>query len=103
VPVPTVSIIDFVADLNRNTTVEEVNSALREASESYLAGILAYCDEPLVSIDLKGNSASSILDAPSTMLIEKDMVKILAWYDNEWGYSCRLADLAAFIAEKGIE
>jgi glyceraldehyde 3-phosphate dehydrogenase len=102
VPVPSVSIIDFVADLNRDATAGEINAALKAASEGSLAGILDYCDEPLVSVDFKGNSASSILDALSTMVIAGNMIKILAWYDNEWGYSCRVAELAAYIASKGI-
>jgi len=103
VPVVTVSVIDFVADLAREVTVEEVNRAFKTAAEGPLAGILEYCDEPLVSMDFKGNPASSIVDALSTMVIGGNMVKILAWYDNEWGYSCRLADLTAFIASKEVK
>jgi glyceraldehyde 3-phosphate dehydrogenase len=102
VPTPTVSLVDFVADLNRNVTVEEVNQAFKQAAEGKLKGIMEYCEEELVSIDFKGNQASSIIDAPSTMVLGSNMVKVLAWYDNEWGYSCRLADLAAFVAKKGI-
>ncbi|MFC1956126.1 type I glyceraldehyde-3-phosphate dehydrogenase [Chloroflexota bacterium] len=102
VPTPTVSIIDFVADLDREVTVEQVNHAFQIAAEGPLKGILEYCQEELVSMDFKGNPASSIVDAPSTMVIGGNMVKILTWYDNEWGYSCRLADLAAFIADKGL-
>ncbi|MDD5703417.1 MAG: type I glyceraldehyde-3-phosphate dehydrogenase [Dehalococcoidales bacterium] len=102
VPTPTVSVIDFVADLDKEVTVEQVNQAFKTASGGSLAGILEYCEEELVSMDFKGNPASSILDAPSTMVIGGNMVKILTWYDNEWGYSCRLADLAAYIAEKGF-
>ncbi len=102
VPTPTVSIVDFVADLNKDVTVEEVNNALRAASEKSLKGILEYCDEPLVSMDFKGNTASSIVDALSTMVIGGNMVKVLGWYDNEWAYSCRVADLAAFMAKKGL-
>ncbi len=102
VPTPTVSIVDFVADLNRDVTVEEVNNALRAATEKSLKGILEYCDEPLVSMDFKGNPASSIVDALSTMVIGGNMVKVLGWYDNEWAYSCRVADLAAFMAKKGL-
>jgi glyceraldehyde 3-phosphate dehydrogenase len=102
VPTPTVSIVDFVADLNRDVTVEEVNNALRAAAEKSLKGILEYCDEPLVSMDFKGNPASSIVDALSTMVIGGNMVKVLGWYDNEWAYSCRVADLAAFMAKKGL-
>ncbi len=102
VPAPSVSIVDFVADLDKKVTAEEVNQALKAASEGALSGILEYCEEKLVSIDFKGNSASSIVDAPGTMVIDDNMVKVLAWYDNEWGYSCRLADLAAFVADRGV-
>jgi len=102
VPVPTVSVIDFVADLNQEVTVEKVNQALRAAAEGPLCGIMEYCEEELVSMDFKGSPASSIVDALSTMVIGGNMVKVVAWYDNEWGYSCRLADLAAFIAQKGF-
>ncbi len=101
VPVATVSVVDFVADLEKEVSVEQVNNAFQEAAKGPLAGILEYCPEELVSMDFKGNPASSILDAPSTMVISGNMVKVLAWYDNEWGYSCRLADLAAYIAKKG--
>jgi len=101
VPVATVSVVDLVADLEREVSVEQVNNAFREAAEGALAGILEYCSEELVSIDFKGNPASAILDAPSTIVIAGNMVKVLAWYDNEWGYSCRLADLAAYISQGG--
>jgi glyceraldehyde 3-phosphate dehydrogenase len=102
VPTSTVSIIDFVADLEKKVTVEEVNQAFRVAAEGELKGIIEYCDEPLVSSDFMSNPASAIFDALSTMVIGDNMVKVLAWYDNEWGYSCRLADLAAYIASKGL-
>lgn len=102
VPTVTVSVVDFVADLNKEVTVEQVNQAFRAAAEGPLNGILEYCEEELVSIDFKGNPASSIFDAPSTMVIGGNMVKVLAWYDNEWGYSCRLADLAAYVVSKGL-
>jgi len=82
--------------------VEQVNKALQVAAEGPLTGILEYCQELLVSIDFKGNPASSIVDAPSTMVIGDNMVKVLAWYDNEWGYSCRLADLATYVADKRL-
>jgi len=82
--------------------VEQVNQAFQTAAEGPLAGILEYCQEPLVSMDFKGNPASSIVDALSTMVIGGNMVKVLAWYDNEWGYSCRLSDLAAYITDKGL-
>jgi glyceraldehyde 3-phosphate dehydrogenase len=102
VPTPTVSVIDFVCDLKQEVTVEQVNQAFQKAAAGSLKGILEYCNEKLVSTDFKGNHHSSILDAPSTMVIGGNMVKILAWYDNEWGYSCRLGDLAAYIAGKGL-
>jgi len=102
VPVASVSIVDFVADLDQEVTVEQVNEALQVAAKGPLAGILEYCQEPLVSIDFKGNPASSIVDALGTMVIGDNMVKVLAWYDNEWGYSCRLADLATYIVSKGL-
>jgi len=102
VPTSTVSLVDFVADLGREVTVEEVNNALKSAAEGKLKGILEFCDEPLVSIDFKANPASSIVDGLSTMVIAGNMVKVLSWYDNEWGYSCRAADLAAYITQKGL-
>ncbi|MDY6834895.1 MAG: type I glyceraldehyde-3-phosphate dehydrogenase [Chloroflexota bacterium] len=102
VPVTTVSVCDFVADLKKAATKDEINQSFREAANNQLQGILAYTDEELVSIDFKGNAASSIVDCPSTMVIEDNMVKVMSWYDNEWGYSCRLADLAALIASKGL-
>ena len=103
VPTPTVSIVDFVADVKKNVTVEAVNRAFLDASNGSLKGLLQYCTEPLVSTDFKGSPYSAILDSLSTMVLDDTMVKVLAWYDNEWGYSCRLADLAAFIARKGIQ
>ena len=102
VPVTTVSIVDFVADLSTDVSVEEINDVFFKAATGELKGILEYCDKPLVSSDFKGNPASSIFDALGTMVIDDNMVKVLAWYDNEWGYSCRLADLATFIADKGL-
>ena len=102
VPVSTVSVCDFVADLEKPATAEEVNQAFKAAASKELNGILEYCEEPLVSLDFKGNPASSIVDAPSTMVIGGNMVKVLSWYDNEWGYSCRLADLVVYMAEKGL-
>ena len=102
IPVFTVSVVDFVADLAREVNVEQVNQAFQTAAEGPLKGILEYCQEPLVSIDFKANPASSIVDALSTMVIGGNMVKVLSWYDNEWGYSCRLADLAAYIVDKGL-
>lgn len=102
VPVPTVSLCDFVAILERNTTVEEVNKAFKAAAEGSLKGYLQYSEEELVSMDFKGNPHSSIFDALSTMVLMGNMIKVLAWYDNEWGYSCRVADLANFLASKEL-
>jgi glyceraldehyde 3-phosphate dehydrogenase len=102
VPTPTGSVVDFVADLNREVTVEQVNQVFKSAAEGPLKGILEYSEEPLVSMDVKGNPTSSLFDALSTMVIGGNMVKVLAWYDNEWGYSCRLADLTAYIIAKGL-
>ena len=102
VPTPTGSVVDFVADLGKEVTVEQVNQAFQAAAEGPLAGILEYCPEELVSMDFRGNPASSIFDAPGTMVIAGNMVKVLAWYDNEWGYSCRLGDLASYVIEKGL-
>lgn len=101
VPTPTVSLVDFTADVERDVTVEEVNAAFREAaaSDSWLGRILGATDEPLVSMDLKADPRSSIVDLQSTMVMGGDMVKVIAWYDNEWGYSVRVADLAVFMAE----
>jgi glyceraldehyde 3-phosphate dehydrogenase len=102
VPTPTVSIVDFTAEVEDNVTVAQINQAYKEASETYLKGILAYTDEPLVSSDFRGDPHSAIFDSLSTMVIGGNMVKVVAWYDNEWGYSCRVADLASFMTEKGF-
>ena len=102
VPTPNVSIVDFVAEVGKNTTREEVNAAMKKAADGPLRGILQYSEEPLVSVDFRGNSHSSILDAPYTSVIEGNMVKLLSWYDNEWGYSCRVVDLIKYIAEQGL-
>ena len=102
VPTPTVSICDFVADVKKEVTVEQVNKAFKAAAEGKLKGIIEYCEEPLVSIDFKGNPASAIVDAENTMVIDGTMVKVLAWYDNEWGYSNRLVDLINYIVRKGL-
>lgn len=101
IPTPTVSVVDFTALLSRNVTLEEVNGAMKEAAEGPLKGILAYSEEPLVSMDLKGDSHSSIFSALDTVVLD-DMVKAIAWYDNEWGYSCRIADLCKFLVAKGL-
>ncbi|MBI2991230.1 MAG: type I glyceraldehyde-3-phosphate dehydrogenase [Deltaproteobacteria bacterium] len=100
VPTATVSVVDLVADLKRSTTAEEINREIRKAAEGHLKGIMAYCDKPLVSSDFRGHPASAIVDALSTTVLEGKMAKLLAWYDNEWGYSCRVADLAALMASK---
>ena len=102
VPTATVSVTDLVVDLGRTVTAEEVNAAFKKAAEGPLAGILEYADEPLVSSDFIGNPHSCILDSLSTMVMDGDMVKLLGWYDNEWGYSCRTADLAAFLVDRGL-
>jgi glyceraldehyde 3-phosphate dehydrogenase len=102
VPTPNVSLVDVVMDVERDTTTEEVNGALKEAANGELRGILSFCEEPLVSADFKGNSNSSIVDAEYTKVIGGNMIKILSWYDNEWGYSCRVRDLIKYIAEKGL-
>lgn len=103
VPVPVVSVVDLTVVLSRDVTAEEVNAAFREASESApLAGILGYSEEPLVSSDFQGDPRSSIFDAPSTLVLGGRHVKILAWYDNEWGFSNRLVDLALLMERKGF-
>jgi len=102
IPTPTVSVVDFVAELATPASATEVNAALKEAAQGPLAGILGYEENPLVSIDFKGDERSSIVDALSTMVIGDNMVKVIAWYDNEWGYSVRTADLIVYMAEKGI-
>ena len=102
VPTPTVSVIDFVCNTSKDVTVEAVNEAFKKAASGPLKDIMEFCEEELVSMDFKGNPHSSIIDGPGTMVIGGNMVKILAWYDNEWGYSCRLGDLVVFIASKGL-
>lgn len=100
VPTPDVSVVDLVCEVQKETTTEEVNNALKREAEGKLKGILEYCAEPLVSIDFKGNPASSIVDAALTKVIDKKSVKTVAWYDNEWGYSNRCVDLCVFIGNK---
>ena len=102
IPTPTVSVVDFVAEVEKATTRDEVNAAFKAAAAGPMKGILGYTDEPLVSMDFKGDTRSSIVDGPSTMVIGGTMVKVVAWYDNEWAYSLRVADLAKLIAEKGL-
>jgi len=101
VPTPTVSIVDVVALLGRDTTPEEINDAFRKATESTkMKDILAVCEEPLVSVDFKGDPHSSTVDALSTMVMAGNLVKVVSWYDNEWAYACRVADLFHYIAGK---
>lgn len=100
VPTADVSIVDLVAELDRDVTAEEVNAALKAASQGGLKGVLGYSDEPLVSIDYTGNPHSSIVDALSTAVMEGRMVKVLSWYDNEWGYSTRVVDLVRYMGER---
>ena len=102
VPVSTVSLIDLVVDVSRDVTKDEVNAAFKQAAEGPMRSILEYEEEELVSSDFKANPASCILDAPSTMVLDGNMVKVLGWYDNEWGYSNRVADLAMFMVRKGL-
>jgi glyceraldehyde 3-phosphate dehydrogenase len=102
VPTPNVSLVDLVAELDKDVTVEDINSALKEASEGYLKGILGYSEEPLVSGDYNGDTHSSTIDALSTMVMEGNMVKVISWYDNETGYSNRVVDLIDYIAQKGL-
>jgi glyceraldehyde 3-phosphate dehydrogenase len=97
VPTPDVSVVDLVATLGRPVTVEEVNGVLKQAAEGRLAGIIGYTEEPLVSADYVGDDRSCIIDGPSTMVGPENLVKVVAWYDNEWGYSCRVVDVAALV------
>jgi len=102
VPTPNVSLVDVVMEVERGTTTEEVNTALKNAANEELRGILAFSEEPLVSVDFRKNDNSSIVDAEYTKVIGGNLVKVLSWYDNEWGYSCRVRDLIKFIAGKGL-
>ncbi|MEE8185893.1 MAG: type I glyceraldehyde-3-phosphate dehydrogenase, partial [Thermodesulfobacteriota bacterium] len=102
VPVPNVSLVDLTVELERDVSESDINLAMKKAADGKLRGILQYSEEPCVSIDFKGNSHSSIFDAPLTQIIGKQMAKILAWYDNEWGFSCRMRDLAIYIKSKGF-
>jgi len=102
VPTPTVSVVDFVALLQKKTDTETLRAELKKAAETELKGIMACEEEPLVSIDFKGDSNSSIVDMEFTYVLAGNMAKVVTWYDNEWGYSCRVADLAAYMAEKGL-
>ncbi|HEY7523692.1 MAG TPA: type I glyceraldehyde-3-phosphate dehydrogenase [Candidatus Limnocylindrales bacterium] len=100
VPTPTVSVVDFTAEVSRSTTVDEINDAFRAAASGPLDGILGVSDEPLVSSDFRGDARSAIVDSASTMVLGGTMVKVIAWYDNEWGYSCRIADLIGFVGQR---
>ena len=102
VPTATGSVTDFVAEIGKSATEEDVNDAYREAADSHMAGLVEYTEEPIVSSDIIRNPHSSIIDGLSTMSMQGNMVKVVGWYDNEWGYSCRTADLAAFLADKGL-
>lgn len=102
VPTKNVSVVDLVAELDKEVTTEEVNAVLKEAAEGKLKGILNYSNEPLVSIDYNGDPHSSTVDAISTMVLEGNMVKVVSWYDNEWGYSNRVVDLAEYVAKAGL-
>jgi glyceraldehyde 3-phosphate dehydrogenase (phosphorylating) len=103
VPTPNVSVVDLVAFVEKKTTAEEVNAAMKKASESGpLKGYLGFCEEELVSVDFRGDSRSSIVDAPMTRVVGGNLVKVISWYDNEWGYSCRIRDLINFIGSKGL-
>ena len=102
VPTPNVSLVDVVMELENDATAADVNRALKDAANEELKGILAYSEEPLVSVDFRGNPNSSIVDAEYTKVIGGNMVKVLSWYDNEWGYSCRVRDLIKYIAGKGL-
>ena len=102
VPTPTVSIVDFTAELKRPSSTEDLRSLLKSAAQGELKGIMACEEDSLVSMDFKGDTHSSIIDLEFTQVLRGNMAKVVAWYDNEWGYSCRVADLAAFMAEKGL-
>ncbi|AOT72425.1 type I glyceraldehyde-3-phosphate dehydrogenase [Geosporobacter ferrireducens] len=102
VPTPTVSVVDLVCELDKNTTAEEINEALKAAADSELKGIMGFSDEPLVSIDYRQDPRSSIVDGLSTMVIDGNLAKIVSWYDNEWGYSARIVDLISFMVKKGL-
>ena len=102
VPTSTVSVVDLVVDLKKSASVQSLNEALKKAAHGQMKGFLQYCDEPLVSSDFRGNPASSIVDSLSTVVIEDKLAKVLSWYDNEWGYSCRVGDLAALMLEREL-
>lgn len=99
VPTPNVSVVDLVINTKKQVTVEEVNRVLREAADGSMKGYIEFCDEPLVSSDFNGNDHSSIIDGLSTLVMGTNQVKVIAWYDNEWGYSCRVVDLVRHVSE----
>ncbi|HWB30718.1 MAG TPA: hypothetical protein VG736_09465, partial [Vicinamibacterales bacterium] len=102
VPTPNVSVVDLAVEVKTKTTADEVNAKFKAAADGPLKGILEYVTAPLVSIDFRGNAHSSIVDAPYTKVMDGDFVKVLAWYDNEWGYSSRCVDLIRYMAKKGL-
>jgi glyceraldehyde 3-phosphate dehydrogenase len=102
VPTPDVSVVDLVAVTDKATTAQEVNAALKEAAAGPLKGILAYTEDPVVSSDMLHNPNSSIVDSEMTKVLDGNLVHVLSWYDNEWGYSCRVVDLCEFLAKKGL-
>jgi glyceraldehyde 3-phosphate dehydrogenase len=102
VPTPNVSVVDLVAVLDKSSTADEVNAALRAAADGELKGILSYTDDPVVSSDMMHNPNSSIVDTAMTKVLDGNLLKVVAWYDNEWGYSCRVVDLIAFLTKKGL-
>jgi glyceraldehyde 3-phosphate dehydrogenase len=102
VPVANVSVVDLTALLTKKATVEEINAALKEASEGRMKGILGYTEDPVVSVDFNHSALSSIIDAKSTKVIQDNFIKVLSWYDNEWGYSNRVVDLCEFMVKKGL-
>jgi glyceraldehyde 3-phosphate dehydrogenase len=102
VPTPTVSIVDLTCELEKSTTVEEINAAFKAAAEGEMNGYLGYSEEPLVSMDYKGDSRSGIVDGPLTMVMDGSLAKVMAWYDNEWGYACRIADLVHYMGQRGL-
>jgi len=102
VPTPDVSVVDLVVLTARNTTAEEVNAAFKSAAEGKLKGILAYTEDPVVSTDMLHNPNSSIVDGQMTKVLDGNLLKVISWYDNEWGYSCRVVDLLEFLTQKGL-
>jgi glyceraldehyde 3-phosphate dehydrogenase len=100
VPTADVSVVDLVCEIERDATTDQLNEAFRKASEGPMSGILAVCDAPLVSIDFRGDPHSSIVDAANTKVLGGSLVKVLSWYDNEWGYACRVVDLTRYVAQR---